>query len=346
MLRLRRNLAVLALLVVLVLVASTTWTIRQQDQREKLRSFNTHYSVASSKYQEGVAIVQLNRLRARELLIEADRQIKIALEIKSDSQEASRLASDITAKLKETEGAGGVKFEVVFAGDWPFNSLAVFGKQSVGITSSKVVVIDVGDKSTSIEEVSLARSGYVYDNKAFILTDGGVFRIDLKNRDTSEIIKESKGLDIAVFLGNVYLLELNGILKFVPIEGGYSDASSYLNEKNEFGESARFAIDGSIWVSSEDSIFNFLRGERQDFSISGLTSEPGSFSAIYTNAGLENLYVIDKANSTLLVIGKDGIYKKSYQGAEFSKAADLVVDETETKIYLVVDNRLLSADLE
>ncbi|MDZ4209780.1 MAG: hypothetical protein U1C56_01220, partial [Candidatus Curtissbacteria bacterium] len=120
----------------------------------------------------------------------------------------------------------------------------------------------------------------------------------------------------------------------------------YLNSPVNFGAKSRFAIDGSIWVTSGKQIFKFTRGEKEDFEISGLVEGVGEFGLIYTNSSLDNLYVVDATNSALLVISKDGIYKGVYQAPEFAKASGVVVGEAEDEMFVAVGNKILSAKLK
>jgi len=71
----------------------------------------------------------------------------------------------------------------------------------------------------------------------------------------------------------------------------------------------------------------------------------GEFGVIYTSSQLDNLYVIDSVNSALLVIGKDGIYKRVYQSGEFARTADIVVNPGEKTMYLVSANKILMGKL-
>ena len=136
-----------------------------------------------------------------------------------------------------------------------------------------------------------------------------------------------------------------GIAKFVPVENGFVEISDYLSGGFSAAVSSRLAIDGSIWVTKGAEILNFLQAEPKSFQISGLTFPLGEFGQIYTSSGIDNLYVIDKANSALLVISKDGVYLKVYQSGEFAKAQDLAVDSQEKKLYIAVGNKILEADL-
>ena len=79
------------------------------------------------------------------------------------------------------------------------------------------------------------------------------------------------------FVGNLYLLTKEGIAKFVPVENGFVEVGNYLSGEFSTAASSRFAIDGSIWVTSGVQILNFLQTKPQSFQISGLTSPAGEF---------------------------------------------------------------------
>ncbi len=344
--RLRRNIALVAALSAVILVGSVGWTIWQKGQQAKGAQFNNYLAQATSRYNEATAIMELNKARARELLIDADQQLKLALAIDSSDQKARELAGAIEANLKETETTESVNFEVVTEANEPLNSLAAASKTIFGFGESKILQINNQKEVSEISGLTGVRSGIIFDNKAFVLAGDNVVRVDLSKNEKREIIERGDAFDIGVFFGNIYLLKASQIGKLVPIEAGYASQGDYLNQNFEFGEGARMAIDGSIWVATGDKIYKFSRGSREQFEISGLTSEGFKFGPIYTGSDLADLYVIDIANSALLIIGKDGVYKKAYQGSEFARASDLVVNSSGDKVYLAVDNKILSASIE
>ena len=344
--RMRRNIVAFALIIVLILVISAGLTVRQRAERQKLTQFNTYFSQASSKYGEAMAIVQLNKSRARGMLIEADKDVGLALSLFPEDEKAKKLSFDIGDKLKETEVTSNVNFIA-----WELPSalvgLSFAGKDLIGFSDGKIFEVNVsGEKVREFKGVEGAKSGFVFDNRAFILTEDKIFKVDLGQEKSGQIIERADAFDIVVFLGNVYLQLDDGIAKYVPIEGGYLGPEDYLNNPWTFSKRSRLAIDGSIWVTSGDAILKFTRGAKQDFEISGLAGKVGEFGAIYTNSQLKSLYVVDSLNSALLVIDKDGTYRRSYQSPEFARAADLVIDDTEENMYLSVGSKIFSSELE
>ena len=228
----------------------------------------------------------------------------------------------------------------------PLVSLAPFGKgQLLGIGSGTIFKVDEKSKSSEkINGVEGAKAGFVFDTNAFILSGGNVFRVDIGSGKQEKVISGQDGSDLAVFLGNVYIVSASGIYKFVPIEKGYAAGVNYL-EGETFDSQSHLAIDGSVWVTKNNQILKYLRGKKQEFAISGITATLGQLGKIYTTVDSNNLYVVDVTNSALLVIGKDGVYKKAYQASEFGKATGLVVDEAGGKMYITVDKKILGAGL-
>lgn len=346
-LALRRNLLYLGLLILIVLGLSAFFKIRADHNREKLAEFNTHVASASAGYAEAVAIIDLNKIKAREILAKADSEIKAALALVPNDEKASQLASDISGKLKETESLASVSFSEIASFDNSLVSLSSLGKgQLAAVAKGQIYKVDIRSKSSEkINGIDGAKGAFVFDNSAFVLSAGKVFKVDLAGGKQEKIIEGQDGSDLAVFLGNVYIVSTSGIYKFVPIEKGYAPGVNYLEDAETFDTTSHLAIDGTVWVTKNNQIFKYLRGKKQEFSVSGMTASLGQLGKIYTTVDSDNLYVIDVANSALLVIGKDGVYKRAYQGAEFGKAAGLVVDEAGGKMYLAVDKKILGAGL-
>lgn len=342
--RLRRNIVALCIIIILILAGSVSYNLYGQNKKNKLQQVADHLSLASSKYSEAQALSEINKSRARTLLVDADKEVKAALAVDSKNVDANKLNDEISAKLKDTESATSVNFETLSEFSDSVGGMAFSGKNLAVVHSNKLSIINPGTKKTDdIDVATGAKAVAVYSGNAFVLSGGKTEKIDLASKKAKDVASES-GLDMDVFFGNVYILGKAQIRKFVPIENGYL-GSDYLANKVDFGDFSRMTIDASVWVTKGDKILKFTRGSSENFEISGLVNANFTLGAIYTNADIDNLYVVDRANSVLLVIDKKGVYKKVYQGAEFAKVSDLVVDETVGKMYLAVGSKVLAATL-
>lgn len=344
--RLRRNLVMAAILLLVILVGSAIFTINNQKQAGKTVEFKKQLESARSNLIEGESIISLNYEKARGKLVEADSDINKALALFPKDSEATQLKSEIDKKLKETENVSGLPFgEVVDVGD-NLVSVAVSKSGLVGFSKDKAYDVSLDGKVTkNVDTQQGALAGFVWDDTAFTLSGDKVVKIGLGTQKREEIVSLDFGRDIAVFLGNVYVLAGGQIIKFVPVEKGYGDGQNYLEKKEDFSDYSRLAIDGSIWVTQNSQILKYNRGKKEDFSIQGLVQTDVSFGEIYTNSDIDRLYVIDRLNGALLVIGKDGVYQRVYQSVEFKNNPTFVVDEAQGKVYIASGSKIMEAGL-
>lgn len=345
LLKLRRNVVLLALLIILILSSSVGFAIYKQNKSQREAEFKAIYEESLSKYSEGTSIIELNRLRARELLIEASQKINVALSIDFKNKDAQKLLSDIEARLKETEAKSTVAFQSLTTTSSPIVDLEIYKGQILAFSDDLIYEVDLSSKQvSSFKTPTQVKASASAGDNLFVLTGSKVQKVNIGSETLDEVINTT-GRDIAAFLSNIYLLGSQGISKYVPIENGWADFGDYLSEKVEFGANSKVAIDGLVWVVDGSKVYKFNRGLSENFAIQGLTSQNVNFKLIYTNVETEDLYLVDGVNSTLWVIGKDGIYKKSYQAEEFNKASAILVDIDKGKMYLAVDNQILEASL-
>lgn len=345
-LRLRKKLLLLSVILLLVLGTSGAFAYRGKIREQKRQEAASHIANAGSKYSEAIAILGLNKSRAREILVEADKEVKAALVIDKNDGKAVSLSNDVLDKLKETESLANVTFKTVLEKEGKAVGLSISDKNLYAVYDGNIYsIVLASGKSEEEAGVEGADDGLVSSGDAVVSDRGKIEKIKLSDGKKQEIGNVSGLYDFGAFVTNVYALSSDKIEKFVLVESGYVSGGNYLTGKINFAETSRMAIDGNVWVTSGGNIFKFLRGEKQNFEISGLTGNSSVFGEIYTNGGLDNLYVVDKANSALLVISKDGVYKKAYQASEFSQAKGICVNADESKVFIAVGNKVLETSL-
>lgn len=343
--KVRRNIILLAVVLILVLGASGYFTYSKQKDAQKLKEFEGHLAIATTSYNEGSGIVELNRSRARDILIAADKEVKLALNLRPKDAVALSLALAITQKLKDTENLAGVDFRTFYE-DSGAVGLGKMGNNIIGFFDDKAIIVDKdGKKVDELGDLGVISAGVTFDKSIFVLLGNKVLKTTFGSNKKEDVASVSGARDMGVFLGNVYILVANQINKFVPVEGGYSKGTDYLEASEDFSTNSRFSIDGSVWVTKGNQVLKYTRGKREDFSIQGLTSANSDFYNIYTSAEADNLYIVDHANSAVLVVGKDGTYKKSYQSGEFAKLTSIMVDEVAGKMYITSGGKILVASL-
>lgn len=223
-----------------------------------------------------------------------------------------------------------------------------------------LVVVDIAKKSNQIlagsEKLGEANFVSLNGGSAFIYSsDRGVLKADTTSSKLSTVAKKDSDLgeikDIYGFAGNIYLLDAgkNQIWKYVPAADGYSGRREYFSKgtQADLGSAIRMQIESSIYVlKSGGEILRFTKGDKDNFSYSGLPSGVKDPKSIFTSSDVDNLYVLDSGNSRLLILTKTGGYKGQITGNKFAASSDLVVDEIGKKVYLLDGSKIYSVDLK
>lgn len=225
-------------------------------------------------------------------------------------------------------------------------------------TTGTVIDLDLETKSSKIiignqdlESASLLASS---TDRIFVLTERKIFIID---KEKEEIIQEKevddlgKASDLVGFSGNCYLLDEadSRILKFIGFEKGLSSPTDYLKSKgHDLSESISLAIDGSVWVLFTDgSVNKYVRGQRDAFLIMGLDEPFNQPIALYTDENCDNLYILDRNNTRIVVIRKDsGDYQAAYTWPGMAGAIDFIVSEEEGKMLFLTGERIYEIGLK
>jgi len=145
------------------------------------------------------------------------------------------------------------------------------------------------------------------------------------------------------------LLDKKGeIWKYPAMETGYGVYRLWLEgDKPDFSDAVAMAIDGSVWVLKENgTILKFTQGGRDSFTLAGLDKPLNNPTALFTDDDQENLYVLDKGNSRVLVINKSGEYHSQYRWQGLGEVTQLMASEEAKKILLLSGNKVYEIEIK
>ena len=348
-----------SLLVLLGLSIFFGWRRRVEEGREQ--AFGAIWEVADHQYNEALTLIELNPLRSRALLSQAKQQIEEGLSdtaaafSKAHRERLSDRLEEISLMLEQVSGEHRIEEADVFL-DLSLVRSNTYA-EALGLHEDTLVVLDrasgvllrmsVANKSADsvgggplLSEAQLAS---VYAGRGFVISDSGVVEVSL-SRKTSAVVVEPDPewggiVDLEVFGGNLYLLDRdNGeIFQYQGTEGGFGPRRRWFGEGivPDLSGAVAMAIDGDIWVLTNDDILHFRRGVPEVFSITGLDVPFVEPVALYTDDDSERLYVLDRGNRRVVVLDKSGEYRKQYLWDGIRSVSDMVVSETEGKILLL-----------
>jgi hypothetical protein len=104
----------------------------------------------------------------------------------------------------------------------------------------------------------------------------------------------------------------------------------------DFSKITSMTINGSIWLGNEDGeIFRLTRGEREVFSINGLSEPFTSSLLVNATATGEKLAVVEPKKGRLVILNKDGEYLLQVKSEQIGAVTDVLLSEDEKSVYLV-----------
>lgn len=313
----------IAVILVAVLGSSIFFAFKKQEDAKTQKLFQEIYPEAQKKFDEGNALLSLNSNLARE---DFSQSLKILENGKSKFKKDSNEAKQINSLIKKINGLMG---------------------SASNAYSTKTNLVDM-DKSPLLSEENKSNALYATldSNLIYLLNEKGISKVE--NGKEKEIIKKdwSNPSGIGVFYGNVYVLDKKEgqVLKFVATDNGFSK-TNYLPSPIDLSNAKAMAIDGSIYVLLKDNILKFTKGKGDSFKLSGLDKPFLNPQRIFTNADTDNLYILDKGNLRIVVLGKDGGYKAQYKAGILKDAKDIEVFEKDKKIYILSSGKLYQMDL-
>jgi len=352
--RSQKTLFTVALILLVILGVSVFFGMKQRRGSDLTGQAAVLLNQAQAKREEGEALKTLNPAKSQQLLTEAQNLVGEIEKLGGQSEDFLKFKQELNNLLvgflreHELEGQLFFDLELIKAG--------AEGKDLL-LTEEKLVVLD--EKQTAVYEIGLEgqKSTILFGGEKiqgaeliaqagdnlYVLVSEGLLRggklpeIKVKKDETwGEIV------DIEGFTGSLYLLDSQGeIWKYPAIEGGFGEKQKWLQQKADFSSAVSLAIDGSLWVLTQDGqILKFLQGQKDSFALSGLNKPFFEPRALFTDFDSQNLYVLDKGNARIVVLSKNGEYQAEYHWSELNQAQDLVVIEAEKKIFCLLGNKI------
>ena len=358
----RKTLMSVAAILLILLVVSVVFGVRQRSRRQEGGGQAAILRQAQTKKGEGDALIELNPIRARQLLLEARDLIGEISEEEANQaiiDFKTELEQSLSLVMREHEVEPTSYFDLVFIKDGAKgDDLAISGGEVIIFDKEKRAIysLEIATKQSAFlaggESLADGQHVAAFLPKIYLLTERGVLEFDKETKREKLVIEADDEwgeiIDFRAFGGNLYLLDKSGeIWKYPGIEGGFGAYRYWLKgEEPDFSDAVGMSIDGSAWVlKANGTIFKFTQGGRDPFTISGLDRPLSNPTALFTDDDQERLYIVDKGNSRVVVIDKSGEYHSQYLWQGMGDIVGLVVSEEEKKILLLSGNQIFAIEI-
>lgn len=346
------------IILISLLFVSILFGIRQKNIKEIKSRYESRLTQALHEFEESQSLFSINPERSRELFLNSR---ELAEALRSEGVKDSSL-EDLYSKIISKTGQilGEYKIELenfvdlsLVSSGFRGSDIASSGEEVFVLDASlkRVVKVNLATKRSEVvagaDDFSGGNQIVAYEDRVFVVGQDGIKELSEDNN-----IEKSWDGEVLVYsyAANLYVLEKNtsSIWRFAGSSDGFGSKQSWLGSglNLDFSDAKSFAIDGSMWIlDSEGSIFKLTFGTVDTFRMSGLPGNLVGAVSVYTNEDLENVYVLDPADSRIVVFDKSGEFKVQYISEDLKRASDLVTNEKEGKAVVLVDGNLKSLKL-
>ena len=355
-----------AVILILLLGASIVLGSRERGLHQRQEQFVEISSQVEAALEEGEGLKELNPLKAKEILLPLQSKItemeKLVVETEKLAEIKKRYEQVLTQVVKEHEFSDlPVFFDLSLVREGGRGDKMSLFRSSGAILdfqNKRIFGFDLSQKSIEVlaggDELNGASSITLYNEAVYVLTEKGILEIKTKTKRTNLVIEKNEEwgeiIALGAFGGNLYLVDKSGIIWRYPVsEAGFGSKQKWFGAgvSPDLSGIISMAIDGSIWLLRNDNkILKFTRGAPDAFSISGLDKELSSPQSFYNDDETSKIYVLDKGNARLLVLGKSGEYQGQYLWPGIKEATDLVVNEAEKKILLLKEDKVYEIKID
>ncbi len=327
----RKIILLIVVVIVILFVGSVFFALQKQGVEKVQSQFASIYPQALKKYEEGQSLMDLNQTLA-----------------KDSFQQAKKILNDGKSTLPKDSSQEKQVLELLAKIDTALGSSAI----SESVDAAEVSLSESPYLSTQTKESAL---DFTKDDKNTYLINASKLTSIINGQALSKTLfendKDWKDIGgIAVYNTNLYLVDKdkNQILKFVN-SGSEYQKSNYFSESvtPDFSKAVSIAIDNNVYVLfSDGNVVKYFKGQAQDFSLKGLDKPLSNPSKIYANTDFDNIYVLDKGNSRIVVFDKTGNFKAQYLAGVVKNAKDFEVLEKDKKIFVLNNNKIFQIDLK
>jgi hypothetical protein len=362
----KKMILTVAVILIILLTVSVAFGSRSHEMNQKKQKFEAISSQIETAIQEGEALKELNPMKAKETLLQAQGLVndleELGVEKEKLAEIKNRFEQALATVVKEHELTEvPVYYDLSLIRDQGRGEkMALDGDQGVILDTQekRLFSFNLGRKSIDVlaggDELTGASLVTVYNDRAYVLTEKGILEVEIESKKTNLVIEKDeewgKILDLGAFGSNLYLVDEKGMIwRYPRAETGFGSKQNWFGSgvSPDLSGVVSMGIDGSIWLLRDDGkILKFTRGAPDPFGYSGLDKEVVNPQALYLDEETENLYLLDRGNSRILVLAKSGEYQGQYLWSGMSQATDLVVSEAEKKILLLVNDKVYVIEIK
>ncbi|MDD5692858.1 MAG: hypothetical protein PHU86_00005 [Patescibacteria group bacterium] len=355
----RKNLLIIAIIVLVLVGAGVFLTWRGKDNNKNLKQAQASLTEVQSKYDIGKsALASGEKQKAAEALRSAETIANSLVNNKNVGGNAKNLLAKIETSLDQAEGVVRINPNSFsdaknIVGSNPFGpyliaqTLYLVNKDNASVAA---ISSASGEVSTAIDKPQvdgkiIAATAVSRRSVLVLFTEkSSVYEFDTKElkmakQDMAGDVEKSTAL--TSYLTNIYSLDgVNGIVyKRLKTSTGYAKRTNYITDGSNVKGGAGLATDSSIYILENDGqVVKYLAGKKQNFTITDLPFTLSNPNTIFANEGVNGLYITDPAKKRVVILDANGKFVSQQISDKFNNLSGVYV--VGSTLYVSADGQL------
>lgn len=334
--------------------------IKEQKEATQIAYNNIVQSIVDKKDAAEAALVYNEKEKAFVLLQEAEQLLsELPQDDKKQIAEADELKASLEVFLQELRNLHVVTPDVVATLMNPDQGVlsrmerteqgvVVFGSQVDTLYDIQLASGNVQERPLdAIKNLSLSAGNTEANTVYFLTKDHNLAEFDnaTKGIIPREINFPATNASIGattLYNGKLYTVDTTNaqIYKHNKTQTGFDKGSQWITGNSlDLTKVQSMVVDGNVFLGhSSGEITKLFRGEKQSFIISGLDPQLESVTAIYADSDTGTLYILDGASKRVVLLDKEGTFKKQFSAAEWQSPMSMFIDEANNTAYVLDSN--------
>ncbi len=195
----------------------------------------------------------------------------------------------------------------------------------------------------SIEHITYTEDGDIL----FVDSDQQLGRLSIDSSTLNPIVSGINELlsveDLIEYNESIYVLSASGeqIIKMRERGDGYEAGTPWISSTDadtDLSNARAIAIDGNVYILADNNILSFLSGRQQGFELDSISPVLNDPIDIWTHPDGEYIYILEPAESRIIVVDKEGALVSQYTNSLIETAHSMIVQEENNSIIIVSGN--------
>lgn len=356
----------LVIIILLVILLTTTFIRSQNQEKNTLRFFLGLQEIQAKNALLNASLTYGDTKKTNSLVEELKTMISTIKTSSSIEKElVDQLKNDFLTNTDKIYGVTRIKEPIIFADLKQLSSKQGF-KKVISLSNDQIVILNqttneiyAYDQQKKITNL-ITKTNYkinkiiAADNdQVLIIGENQVEMLSLKSKKISSLKIETsrknfKISDASLFDNKFYILdtEANQIFKYLKTDNGFNKEIPWLNEKVDLKNTSSLSIDGSVYLlNSSNQVQKFFMGKSQKITLDNPYPSLTKPTTIFTTTDLNHLYILEPSQKRILVYTKEGKLKKQIVSEKFIDLKDLTVNQKESAIFILDQDKIIEAGL-